>query len=98
MKKNVSKFLIGIFFSSLMFFGCPQQPNESSSQVGKFDAVENDEETKDAFEDALKGVTSTPNTEEEFQSMVKEIIAELVYWQLINYGSNSLMISVVIVF
>ena len=76
MKKNVSKFLIGIFFSSLMFFGCPQQPNESSSQVGKFDAVENDKETKDAFEDALKGVTSTPKNEEEFQAMVKEIIAE----------------------
>ena len=76
MKKNVSKFLIGIFFSSLMFFGCPQQPNESSSQTDKFDAVENDKETKDAFEDALKGVTSTPKNEEEFQAMVKEIIAE----------------------
>lgn len=76
MKKNVSKFLIGIFFSSLMFFGCPQQPNESSSQTDKFDAVENDKETKDAFEDALKGVTSTPKNEEEFQAMIKEIIAE----------------------
>lgn len=76
MKKNVSKFLIGIFFSSLMFFGCLQQPNESSSQTDKFDAVENDKETKDAFEDALKDVKSTPNTEEEFQEMVTEIIAE----------------------
>lgn len=89
MKKNVSKFLIGIFFSSLMFFGCPQQPNESSSQVGKFDAVENDEETKDAFEDALKGVTSTPKNEEEFQAMVKEIIAE---FSSIN-GNNARFVS-----
>ena len=62
MKKNVSKFLIGIFFSSLMFFGCPQQPNESSSQADKFDAVENSVETKTAFEEALKDVKSTPNT------------------------------------
>lgn len=76
MKKNVSKFLIGIFFSSLMFFGCPQQPNESSSQADKFDAVENSVETKTAFEEALKDVKSTPNTEEEFQEMVTEIIAE----------------------
>lgn len=89
MKKNVSKFLIGIFFSSLMFFGCPQQPNESSSQVGKFDAVENDEETKDAFEDALKGVTSTPKNEEEFKAMVKEIIAE---FSSIN-GNNARFVS-----
>lgn len=89
MKKNVSKFLIGIFFSSLMFFGCPQQPNESSSQTDKFDAVENDEETKDAFEDALKGVTSTPNSEEEFQAMVKEIIAE---FSSIN-GNNARFVS-----
>ena len=89
MKKNVSKFLIGIFFSSLMFFGCPQQPNESSSQVGKFDAVENDKETKDAFEDALKGVTSTPKNEEEFQAMVKEIIAE---FSSIN-GNNARFVS-----
>lgn len=76
MKKNVSKFLIGIFFSSLMFFGCPQQPNESSSQADKFDAVENSVETKTAFEEALKDVKYTPNTEEEFQEMVTEIIAE----------------------
>ena len=72
-----------------MFFGCPQQPNESSSQVGKFDAVENDEETKDAFEDALKGVTSTPKNEEEFQAMVKEIIAE---FSSIN-GNNARFVS-----
>lgn len=77
MKKNVSKFLIGIFFSSLMFFGCPQQPNESSSQADKFDVVENDEETKNAFEDALKDVKSTPKNEEDFKEMVKEIIDEL---------------------
>lgn len=89
MKKNVSKFLIGIFFSSLMFFGCPQQPNESSSQTDKFDAVENDKETKDAFEDALKGVTSTPKNEEEFQAMVKEIIAE---FSSIN-GNNARFVS-----
>lgn len=89
MKKNVSKFLIGIFFSSLMFFGCPQQPNESSSQVGKFDAVENDEETKNAFEDALKDVKSTPKNEEEFQDMVKEIIAE---FSSIN-GNNARFVS-----
>lgn len=89
MKKNVSKFLIGIFFSSLMFFGCPQQPNESSSQTDKFDAVENDKETKDAFEDALKGVTSTPKNEEEFQAMVKEIIAE---FSPIN-GNNARFVS-----
>ena len=89
MKKNVSKFLIGIFFSSLMFFGCPQQPNESSSQADKFDAVENDEETKNAFEDALKDVKSTPNTEEEFQVMVKEIIAE---FSSIN-GNNARFVS-----
>ena len=89
MKKNVSKFLIGIFFSSLMFFGCPQQPNESSSQTDKFDAVENDEETKNAFEDALKGVTSTPKNEEEFQAMVKEIIAE---FSSIN-GNNARFVS-----
>lgn len=89
MKKNVSKFLIGIFFSSLMFFGCPQQPNESSSQTDKFDAVENDKETKDAFENALKGVTSTPKNEEEFQAMVKEIIAE---FSSIN-GNNARFVS-----
>lgn len=89
MKKNVSKFLIGIFFSSLMFFGCPQQPNESSSQTDKFEAVENDKETKDAFEDALKGVTSTPKNEEEFQAMVKEIIAE---FSSIN-GNNARFVS-----
>ena len=89
MKKNVSKFLIGIFFSSLMFFGCPQQPNESSSQTDKFDAVENDEETKNAVEDALKDVKSTPKTEEEFQAMVKEIIAE---FSSIN-GNNARFVS-----
>ena len=89
MKKNVSKFLIGIFFSSLMFFGCPQQPNESSSQTDKFDAVENDKETKDAFEDALKSITSTPKNEEEFQAMVKEIIAE---FSSIN-GNNARFVS-----
>lgn len=74
MKKNVSKFLIGIFFSSLVFFGCPQP--EPSVSADNFDAVENNEETKTAFEDALKDVKSTPNTEEEFQEMVTEIIAE----------------------
>lgn len=89
MKKNVSKFLIGIFFSSLMFFGCPQQPNESSSQADKFDAVENSVETKTAFEEALKGVTSTPKTEEDFQVMVKEIIAE---FSSIN-GNNARFVS-----
>lgn len=72
-----------------MFFGCPQQPNESSSQTDKFDAVENDKETKDAFEDALKGVTSTPKNEEEFQAMVKEIIAE---FSSIN-GNNARFVS-----
>lgn len=89
MKKNVSKFLIGIFFSSLMFFGCPQQPNESSSQADKFDAVENSVETKTAFEEALKGVTSTPKTEEDFQVMVREIIAE---FSSIN-GNNARFVS-----
>lgn len=89
MKKNVSKFLIGIFFSSLMFFGCPQQPNESSSQADKFDAVENSVETKTAFEEALKGVTSTPKTEEDFQVMVKEIIEE---FSSIN-GNNARFVS-----
>lgn len=89
MKKNVSKFLIGIFFSSLMFFGCPQQPNESSSQADKFDAVENSVETKTAFEEALKGVKSTPKNEEEFQDMVKEIIAE---FSSIN-GNNARFVS-----
>ena len=89
MKKNVSKFLIGIFFSSLMFFGCPQQPNESSSQTDKFDAVENSVETKTAFEEALKDVKSTPNTEEEFQEMVTEIIAE---FSSIN-GNNARFVS-----
>lgn len=89
MKKNVSKFLIGIFFSSLMFFGCPQQPDESSSKTDKFDAVENDEETNTAFEEALKGVTSTPKNEEEFQVMVKEIIAE---FSSIN-GNNARFVS-----
>lgn len=89
MKKNVSKFLIGIFFSSLMFFGCPQQPNESSSQADKFDAVENSVETKTAFEDALKDVKSTPKNEEEFQDMVKEIIAE---FSSIN-GNNARFVS-----
>ena len=89
MKKNVSKFLIGIFFSSLMFFGCPQQPNESSSQADKFDAVENSVETKTAFEEALKDVKSTPKNEEEFQAMVKEIIAE---FSSIN-GNNARFVS-----
>ena len=89
MKKNVSKFLIGIFFSSLVFFGCPQQPNESSSQTDKFDAVENSVETKTAFEEALKGVTSTPKTEEDFQVMVKEIIEE---FSSIN-GNNARFVS-----
>ena len=74
MKKNVSKFLIGIFFSSLMFFGCPQP--EPSVSADNFDAVENNEKIKTAFEEALKDVKSTPNTEEEFQEMVTEIIAE----------------------
>lgn len=74
MKKNVSKFLIGIFFSSLVFFGCPQP--EPSVSADNFDAVENNEKTKTAFEDALKDVKSTPNSEEEFQAMVKEIIVE----------------------
>ena len=87
MKKNVSKFLIGIFFSSLVFFGCPQP--EPSVSADNFDAVENDKETKDAFEDALKGVTSTPKNEEEFQAMVKEIIAE---FSSIN-GNNARFVS-----
>lgn len=87
MKKNVSKFLIGIFFSSLMFFGCPQP--EPSVSADNFDAVENDEETKTAFEDALKDVKSTPNSEEEFQEMVTEIIAE---FSSIN-GNNARFVS-----
>ena len=87
MKKNVSKFLIGIFFSSLMFFGCPQP--EPSVSADNFDAVENNEETKTAFEDALKDVKSTPNTEEEFQEMVTEIIAE---FSSIN-GNNARFVS-----
>ena len=87
MKKNVSKFLIGIFFSSLMFFGCPQP--EPSVSADNFDAVENNEETKTAFEDALKDVKSTPKNEEEFQAMVKEIIAE---FSSIN-GNNARFVS-----
>ena len=87
MKKHVSKFLIGIFFSSLMFFGCPQP--EPSVSADNFDAVENNEETKTAFEDALKDVKSTPNTEEEFQEMVTEIIAE---FSSIN-GNNARFVS-----
>ena len=87
MKKNVSKFLIGIFFSSLMFFGCPQP--EPSVSADNFDAVENNEETKTAFEDALKDVTSTPKNEEEFQAMVKEIIEE---FSSIN-GNNARFVS-----
>lgn len=87
MKKNVSKFLIGIFFSSLVFFGCPQP--EPSVSADNFDAVENNEKTKTAFEEALKDVKSTPNTEEEFQEMVTEIIAE---FSSIN-GNNARFVS-----
>lgn len=87
MKKNVSKFLIGIFFSSLVFFGCPQP--EPSVSADNFDAVENNEATKTAFENALKDVKSTPNTEEEFQEMVTEIIAE---FSSIN-GNNARFVS-----
>ena len=70
-----------------MFFGCPQP--EPSVSADNFDAVENNEETKTAFEDALKDVKSTPNTEEEFQEMVTEIIAE---FSSIN-GNNARFVS-----
>lgn len=72
MKKNVSKFLMGIFFCSLVFLGCPQ-PNPSADS---FDPASNNQEVKDAFDKALEGVTSTPQNEEEFEEMITEIITE----------------------
>lgn len=72
MKKNVSKFLMGIFFCSLIFFGCQQQGSSADS----FDPASNNQEVKDAFDKALEGVTSTPQNEEEFKEMITEIITE----------------------
>ena len=72
MKKNVSKFLMGIFFCSLVFLGCPQQGPSGDS----FDPASSNEEVKDAFDKALEGVKSTPKNEEEFEEMITEIITE----------------------
>lgn len=72
MKKNVSKFLMGIFFCSLVFLGCPQQGPSADS----FDPASSNPEVKDAFDKALEGVKSTPKNEEEFKEMITEIITE----------------------
>lgn len=72
MKKNVSKFLMGIFFCSLVFLGCPQQGPSADS----FDPASSNPEVKDAFDKALGGVKSTPKNEEEFKEMITEIITE----------------------
>lgn len=72
MKKNVSKFLMGIFFCSLVFLGCPQQGPSADS----FDPASSNQEVKDAFDKALEGVKSTPKNEEEFEEMITEIITE----------------------
>lgn len=85
MKKNVSKFLMGIFFCSLVFLGCPQ-PNPSADS---FDPASSNQEVKGAFDKALQEVKSTPKNEEEFQEMVKEIIAE---FSSIN-GNNARFVS-----
>lgn len=72
MKKNVSKFLMGIFFCSLVFFGCQQQGPSADS----FDPASSNQEVKGAFDKALEGVKSTPQNEEEFKEMITEIITE----------------------
>ena len=72
MKKNVSKFLMGIFFCSLVFLGCPQQGPSADS----FDPASSNPEVKDAFDKALEEVKSTPKNEEEFKEMITEIITE----------------------
>lgn len=72
MKKNVSKFLMGIFFCSLIFFGCQQQGPSADS----FDPASSNQEVKGAFDKALQEVKSTPKNEEEFEEMITEIITE----------------------
>lgn len=63
---------MGIFFCSLIFFGCQQQGPSADS----FDPASNNQEVKDAFDKALQEVKSTPKNEEEFKEMITEIITE----------------------
>lgn len=91
MKKNVLKCILGIMFCSVLVFGCKEPPAPSSSD--NFDPVSNNEEVKNSFDKALEGVTSTPETEEQFNEMMDEIIKEMKdAFDLMN-GANARFVS-----
>lgn len=91
MKKNVLKCILGIMFCSVLVFGCKEPPAPSSSD--NFDPVSNNEEVKNSFDKALEGVTSTPETEEQFNEMMDEIIKEMKdAFDLMN-GANARLVS-----
>lgn len=91
MKKNVLKCILGIMFCSVLVFGCKEPPAPSSSD--NFDPVSNNEEVKNSFDKALEGVTSTPETEEQFNEMMDDIIKEMKdAFDLMN-GANARLVS-----
>lgn len=101
MKKNVLKCILGIMFCSVLVFGCKEPPAPSSPD--SFDSVSNKEESNkeesnneelnNSFDTVLKGVTSTPATEKEFNEMMDEIIKEMKdAFDLMN-GANARLVS-----
>ena len=96
MKKNVLKCILGIMFCSVLVFGCKEPPAPSSPD--SFDSVSNKEESNkeesnNSFDTVLKGVTSTPATEKEFNEMMDEIIKEMKdAFDLMN-GVNARLVS-----
>ena len=106
MKKNVLKCILGIMFCSVLVFGCKEPPAPSSPD--SFDSVSNKEESNkeesnneesnneelnNSFDTVLKGVTSTPATEKEFNEMIDEIIKEMKdAFDLMN-GANARFVS-----
>lgn len=86
MKKNILKLVTGVFLTFALFVGC-EQPNAGKEPENAGSSSTGVEATLKA---AVKDVETTPQTQKEFEDLLKEVLTE--YMSGIA-GANSRMVS-----